>query len=137
VAGEGWDFDNAGPGCECLFGTCDCCDFGGNGTQELTSHVVTFVVAGLTLSFQFAPVYNGCITGAQDYTAHWIGVPGHDNSGATLLADGEGADLLHLDGTNDLVEAATFDVYSPQTFTITFPNGDHYVVDGTTGLVMP
>ena len=98
---------------------------------------MTFVVAGPTLSFQFAPVYNGCITGAQDYTAHWIWVPGHDNSGATLLADGEGADLLHLDGTNELVDAATFDVYSPRTFTITFPNGDHYVVDGTTGLVMP
>jgi hypothetical protein len=65
------------------------------------------------------------------------GGTGVDNSGATLLADGEGADLLRLDGTNELVDSGTFDVYSPRTFTITFPNGDHCGVDGMTGLVMP
>jgi hypothetical protein len=99
---------------------------------------VTFVVAGLTLSFKFAPVWDGCITGAEAYIAHWIGTPGHDNSGATLSGGGEGTPLFNLnDGTNELVDQGTFNLFTAQTFTITFPNGDHYVVDGTTGLVIP
>ena len=67
-----------------------------------------------------------------------IGTPGHDNSGATLSGVGEGTPLFNLDdGTHELVDQGTFDVFSVPTFTVTFPNGDHYVVDGTTGLLVP
>src|SRR5262249_45913467 len=41
VPGDGWDFDNAGPSCHGLFGTRDCCDFGGDGTLALKSHKIT------------------------------------------------------------------------------------------------
>jgi len=138
VAGDGWSFNDAGPGCKCIFGTCSCCSFGGDSTRELKPHVVTFVVAGRTLSFAFAPIFNGCITGAEEYMVNWISVPGHDNFGATLTPEGGALALLGLDdGTDQLVYEDTFEVYSPRTFTISFPNGDHYVVDGTTGLLIP
>ncbi len=137
VAGDGWLWDNAGPGCRCIFSTCNCCDFGGNGLRELKSHVVTFLVAGESLSFTFAPTFSSCFTGAEDFTARWIPAPGNNHAGVTITPQGGAADLFLVnDGSHQMVESSTFNTYHPQTFTIGFPDGRQFVMDGTTGLLV-
>jgi RHS repeat-associated protein len=117
--GDGWTF--AG---DCVFSA---------GTSELKSHVVSFRVGGRALSFRFAPQLLGCVAGGQLYSAHWE--PLGNTFGTTLVADGEGGDLLLLDGQMLTFDDETIgDLYDPRLFQINFPDGRSYQVDRLTGL---
>ena len=132
VPGDGWTFSDSGFGCNAIFGTRSCCSFGCTGacgTSELKPHTVTFFVAGQSLTFRFAPTWDGCITGATAYISRWSPAP---NTQATVLTP-QGEALFLLAGDPKMVYQDTFEVYNPQTFRIRLANGDEHVVDRTQG----
>ena len=121
VAGDGWDFEG-----NCVLSS---------NTIELKPHFYVFRFDGRPLVFRFSPEWQGCMLGGQTFLAHFE--PEGSTFGASIQAEGEGQELMHVNGDPWLYTWDGFaagDAFDPAVFTITLRNGTRYRIHAERGV---